>query len=660
MKTVLHFIALSVFLCFTSQLFAQVPQKMSYQAVARDASGIPITNHTIGIKFTVRESSASGPDLFSETQTALTNSLGTFSVEIGGGTATLGSFNGIPWGNGPKFLNIKIDPAGGTSYTDMGSYQLLSVAYAQYAKDVLNNDDNDANPNNEIQSLSISGDQLSISSGNTVTLPSSGGGSMSGTANQVVKFTSATAGGNSQIFDDGNFVGIGATSAIAGGVDRFRLNFAPNNNWAGMNISSTAATGKPFVSFGNNNANLGWIYYDGLDANKFKISMGGYDKFTLMQDGKLGLGTAAPNSALNLSTGAIDAYIKLNNTSSGESFTDGMLLGMRFDGEGYIWNYENKPIYFGTNAASRMVITAEGKLNVGNLFANAGHLNVENDGGGLAYPTAHLKNINAGGVSLFAENNSTDATAVFTNARGAAASTTAILAKFFDGGAGDLIRLDNFYGDEGRIVLYGGATGTSAGGFLFGSNNWGLGMGKISSGSGVANIIANADIDVSSNAMFVPWVSGTTLLGSSSYKWSAVWATNGAIQTSDERDKEDIQSLEYGISSVMKLKPVSFRWKNEKNRLGTGTNLGFVAQELEQVIPDAVVHSYASAEEIQKAAEAGRGQIESDSYGVKYSEIIPVLVKAMQEQQVLIEQLQDKQAVIERLEKEINELKNSK
>ena len=215
MKTTLRLLMLILAVSFILPTFAQVPQKMNYQAVARNSSGTPITNHLIGIKFTIREASASGPDIFAETMTATTNSMGTFSVEIGGGTAVLGSFATIPWNTGSKFLNIKIDPAGGTSYTDMGTYQLLSVAYAQYAKNVLNNDDADASPTNELQTLSIAGDQLSISSGNTVTLPGGGGGGTPGGADGNIQFNNAGAFGGDNAFYWSNslkMLGVGTTT----------------------------------------------------------------------------------------------------------------------------------------------------------------------------------------------------------------------------------------------------------------------------------------------------------------------------------------------------------------------------------------------------------------------------------------------------------------
>jgi len=137
------------------------------------------------------------------------------------------------------------------------------------------------------------------------------------------------------------------------------------------------------------------------------------------------------------------------------------------------------------------------------------------------------------------------------------------------------------------------------------------------------------------NSAFRPTSNNVISLGTSSSKWTAVYAVNGTIQTSDLRFKTNISDINYGLNEVMKLRPVSYSWKNEKMNIGTGKNLGFIAQELETIIPDVVIHTQT---EIDK--ETGQLQNEfSDTYGVKYSEIVPVLVKAIQEQQAQIEQL---------------------
>jgi hypothetical protein len=114
-------------------LFAQAPNKMSYQAVIRDNSNALVTNQIVGMQIGILQGSANGTAVYAETQTPTTNTNGLASIEIGGGTLVSGSFSNINWANGPYFIKTETDPAGGTNYTITGTSQLLSVPYAMYA-----------------------------------------------------------------------------------------------------------------------------------------------------------------------------------------------------------------------------------------------------------------------------------------------------------------------------------------------------------------------------------------------------------------------------------------------------------------------------------------------------------------------------------------------
>ena len=120
-------ILLAVFL--TATVWAQSPNKMSYQAVIRNSSDALVTNTQIGLEVNIRQGTTSGTVVYTETQTPTTNANGLVSIEIGGGSG----FNTINWANGPYFIETKTDPAGGTNYTITGTSQLLSVPYALYA-----------------------------------------------------------------------------------------------------------------------------------------------------------------------------------------------------------------------------------------------------------------------------------------------------------------------------------------------------------------------------------------------------------------------------------------------------------------------------------------------------------------------------------------------
>lgn len=113
--------------------WAQAPQKMSYQAVVRNASNNPVVSSAVSMKISILQGSATGNVVYAETQNATTNANGLVSIEIGTGTLVTGNFANINWSNGTYFIKTETDPTGGTSYSISGTSQLLSVPYALHA-----------------------------------------------------------------------------------------------------------------------------------------------------------------------------------------------------------------------------------------------------------------------------------------------------------------------------------------------------------------------------------------------------------------------------------------------------------------------------------------------------------------------------------------------
>ncbi len=125
---------LCVIIALTISIVAQSPQKMSYQAVVRNTSGVLQANQAVGMKISILQGSATGTPVYVETQTTTTNANGLVTLEIGSGTIVSGTFSGIDWSNGTYFIKTETDPTGGTSYTITGTSQILSVPYALYSK----------------------------------------------------------------------------------------------------------------------------------------------------------------------------------------------------------------------------------------------------------------------------------------------------------------------------------------------------------------------------------------------------------------------------------------------------------------------------------------------------------------------------------------------
>jgi hypothetical protein len=118
----------------TTTLWAQSPEKISYQAVIRSSSNALVTNSQVGMQITILQGSASGTVVYVETQTPFANANGLVSIEIGNGSVVNGDFSAIDWANGPYFIKTETDLEGNTSYTITGISQLLSVPYALHAK----------------------------------------------------------------------------------------------------------------------------------------------------------------------------------------------------------------------------------------------------------------------------------------------------------------------------------------------------------------------------------------------------------------------------------------------------------------------------------------------------------------------------------------------
>ncbi|HOS16559.1 MAG TPA: DUF1566 domain-containing protein [Bacteroidales bacterium] len=204
----------------SATLWAQSPERISYQAVVRNSSDVLVANTKIGMEINIRHGSSTGTIVYTETLTPTTNANGLVSIEIGKET----SFNTINWADGPYFIETKTaieSPL--TSYTITSTSQLLSVPYALHAKTAenisgvisesdpiftasaantinasdINNWNNkldiekDSSITNEIQGLSIGHDTIFLSNGGYVKLPAGFDGqysSLTGTPSNVSSF----------------------------------------------------------------------------------------------------------------------------------------------------------------------------------------------------------------------------------------------------------------------------------------------------------------------------------------------------------------------------------------------------------------------------------------------------------------------------------------
>ena len=122
-----------------------------------------------------------------------------------------------------------------------------------------------------------------------------------------------------------------------------------------------------------------------------------------------------------------------------------------------------------------------------------------------------------------------------------------------------------------------------------------------------------------------------------------IYAVNQSVQSiSDVRFKENIRDLDTGLSEILQLKPRLFDWKEGKG-MDTKDSVGFIAQEIEEILPKLVDDNW-SEEGIDEKGAA----IEGEKYKtVGQGGLIPTLVKAIQEQQTIIEDLKSRIETLE-------------
>jgi hypothetical protein len=116
------------------QVIAQVPEKMSYQAVIRNSNDQLVANTKIGIQISILQGSSEGTSVYIERHFPTTNQNGLVSIVIGEGIVVSGSFTTIEWYDGTYFIKTEVDLNSGANFTIEGTSQILSVPYALHSK----------------------------------------------------------------------------------------------------------------------------------------------------------------------------------------------------------------------------------------------------------------------------------------------------------------------------------------------------------------------------------------------------------------------------------------------------------------------------------------------------------------------------------------------
>jgi hypothetical protein len=226
-------------LCISAIGYSQAPGFFNYQGVARNSVGTVLKNQNISLRLTIHDGAAAGPVVYQETRAVTTNPLGLFNVQIGSGGATgvSGSIPATNWAVNSKFIQVEVDPAGGSSFLNLGTAQLASVPYSLFATtagDIVL-------PFNKTQANA--GTLFSITNSSATNGSSSIAGSTNGNGPSSFGVVGTANNGGFGVAGYSNSISVlGVASATTGQAGRFET-FNAANNTPTVGVRNAAGTG---------------------------------------------------------------------------------------------------------------------------------------------------------------------------------------------------------------------------------------------------------------------------------------------------------------------------------------------------------------------------------------------------------------------------------
>ena len=325
-----------------------IPEKIDFQAIARNAAGVVMGNQDIGVRMAVIRAPLPGTIVYEEEHQVSTDQYGQFVLPIGTGTAGNGIFREIDWSQGPYFVSVAVDVDGGSNYVEMGAMEMMTVPYAFYAKHAENVDDADADPRNEIQQLGLQGEVLSINGGNSVRLPDASNENelqtlavgtdnvlsiSRGNSVQLPAGTSRWKEKNQSVYLESGRVGIGLST-----VPHTLTLFGQNQSYLNFLTSATEVGQENGLVVGLNklsNSALFWNYEQG----DLRFGTNDETRMYINQFGRVGIGTTAAGEKLEVGSRDDDVGIRIN---AGENKTARLSLMETAAAKrlGYSWEYD--------------------------------------------------------------------------------------------------------------------------------------------------------------------------------------------------------------------------------------------------------------------------------------------------------------------------------
>ena len=587
MKRLTILFSLILFVGLSLDVLAQAPYGFNYQAVARDNDGKVMANQNLNVRIVVLSGVSASKRVYEESHTVTTNDNGHFNLIVGQGS-TSDNFSSIQWSGEPHHLKVEIDP--GSGFVVMGTVQLQSVPYALHSKTA-----------ETVQNLSVTvGDLANVDT--------------AGVKNGQVlvwngaKWVAANNHPNVVRFIGGAGVDVKDT-VISAKHDDAMWNA---DKLQGLDVSTTTPkTGEALVWDGsvwkpqvvNNQLNLG----TGLKMNGSTLEAdNGTALWNANKLNNMGIQTGVPskNDILQFdgskwaltqpSTGGgssvwtksgNDIWYTAGNVGIGQD-NPALKLSV-FDSVTHSTNgayYLSEQYYHGGTGTGARYVTSR---NV--VYGHGGFLNYA------------VLNIAAGDIASNGE-----AIGTFSEASGDGAYNIGALNSVFDGAS-------TF--SAGTYSRVKGRSTSNVGGYFTSSR---------STSNTNYGIFATAD---SASTNYAGYFAGD------------VTYTGTLSGPSDAKLKTNVQAFTSGLDVVMQLAPKTYNYLHEgdaaKLVLPDGKQYGFIAQELEEVLPE-LVNEQVHPVGYQEKGEPIRYK------AVNYMSLIPILTEAIQEQQAYIKSLEER------------------
>lgn len=579
----------------SDRLLAQVPGTLSYQGVLLSSDGITPLTGSQNLEFRFFDAVSDGNELAVAARTlTITPEKGLFTCVIGGGSggnAPLNSTEIEALSAQTSYIQIKV---GSTILSPRA--QLTPAAYAfqaQSAYTIKNDPDFYWDATNHRLGI---GTQVP-----STRIHVAGSGAFSGD-DDIVAESFSTSNPSLQLRkSQGTLI---APSAVLANDLLGRVSFQGYQN---STTSAVAADIRSSAETDFSTAVNGNLYF------RTTANGTGSERMRITSSGNIGIGTTTPSYKLD-----VNGEIASRSTNSfrlrGTSYstilrndgTDFYILSTANGAPDGTWNSFRPFIYnYATGALTMngLTVLSNGNLGMGTTSPQ-NKLDVE---GGAVVGAAYSGSAVAPSNGLLVQGNAVIGSTINT--------TSSMEITSFNSAAGtasseSLVKLTAGSGTPGsKSYVLRFTRGYNAAPFFSSTENFYI------EDEGGADIIA-----INNRTVLRPGSDNTMSLGNGSFRWTTIYATTGTINTSDVRLKESVNMLKYGLSEVMRLRPVSFLWKDKVDQK---INLGFIAQEVERITPEVV--------DVPKN--------DNEFYGLNYSQLVPVLVKAIQEQQSQIEDL---------------------